>query len=216
MKIEFWLDYLCPITYLTHKNLMNALKELQLEKFNIVYRSFEMIEYCEDDHQIMDVWMLHHHQSEDEIRAFLTHRYPDFEKLKYADVNGAHQLSHLAKRFNVAMEVNTDLLNAFFEDGKDIGNIDVLIEIGNKYGMSEELIRSTVSNNTFREQILLNRENAFLRGIDRIPHLRINVKNHFNGYLSKVKLKEIITTYCRDIKVETYCVGDECSLEKAF
>lgn len=216
MKIEFWLDYLCPITYLTHKNLMEVLKELKIKNYELIYRSFEMIEYCEEDYKIMDVWMLHHNQSEEEIQTFLKYQYPEFEKLKYFDVNKAHQLSHLAKRFNIAKEINTDLLNAFFEDDKDIANIDVLVEIGNKHGMCEALIRSTLSSNTFRNQILLNRENAFLRGIDRIPHIRINVKNHYNGYLSKVKLKEILITHCKETKVETYCVGEKCNIEKAF
>lgn len=216
MRIEIWMDYLCPITYLTHTNLLKAIEELKLEDYEIIYRSFEMIKYKKGDYSIMDVWMLHHNESEDEIRRFLGHLYPEYEKLKYTDVNGAHQLSHLAKRFNVQKEINTDILKAFFEDNIDIGNIETLISIGEKHGMCRELITSTIKNNTFREPILLNRENAFIRGIDRIPHIRINIKNHYNGYISKFKFKDILVANTEEENLNTICIGADCNLEKAF
>ena len=150
MRIEFWVDYLCPITYLTHKNLIEAIDELKLENFELLYRSFEMIEYNKKDYSIMDVWMLHHNQSEEEIINLLERYYPDYIKLKYVEVNKDHQLAHLAKRLDVASQTNTLLLKAFFEENLDISDNEVLTNIGQKVGIPKDLILETLNENTFR------------------------------------------------------------------
>jgi len=216
MRIEFWVDYLCPITYLTHKNLIEAIDELKLENFELLYRSFEMIEYNKKDYSIMDVWMLHHNQSEEEIINLLERYYPDYIKLKYVEVNKAHQLAHLAKRLDVASQTNTLLLKAFFEENLDISDNEVLTNIGEKVGIPKDLILETLNENTFREQISLNRENAFIRNIDRIPHIRINGNHHFNGLLSKVKIKEILNETKASKTNFTYCSAGVCQRKKAF
>lgn len=216
MRIEFWVDYLCPITYISHKNLIEAIEELNLNSYEILYRSFEMINYDKKDYNIMDVWMLHHNQSEQEIIDLLKIYYPNYEKLKYVDVNKAHQLSHLAKRHNVATKVNTLLLNAYFEKNLDISDNDVLLEIAKEAQIDCNLVLETFKNNTYRQQISLNRENAFIRDIDRIPHIRINIRNHYNGLMSKEKIIEILDETKNTSTDFTYCSSGVCNQKKAF
>ncbi len=216
MRIEFWVDYLCPITYISHKNLIEAIEELNLYSYEILYRSFEMINYDKNKYNIMDVWMLHHNKDEQEIVNLLNMYYPEYQKLEYVDVNKAHQLSHLAKRHNVAREVNTLLLKAYFEEYQNISDNNVLLKIAKAVGIDKNLVLETFNNNTFREQILLNRENAFIRDIDRIPHIRINIRNHFNGLLSKGKIIEILEETKNTSTDFTYCSAGVCNQKKAF
>lgn len=216
MRIEFWVDYLCPITYLTHKNLIKAIEESTVEKYEILYRSFEMIDYDEKtDYDIMDVWKLHHNLKKKEVDNILNHIYPEYKKLSYVKVNGAHQLAHLAKRFNKADLVNVLLMEAYFEKNQDISDIEVLVQIGLKAGIDKELIIDSVSNKLFQKQIKLNRENAFIRDIDRVPHLRINTKEHFNGFLTIEKLITILNENKSNKTNFTYCSGGVCKRKKA-
>lgn len=216
MRIEFWVDYLCPVTYLTHKNLIKAIDEADIKSYEILYRSFEMVNYTDKKYDIMDVWMLHHNQSREEIVNFLQYVYPEYEKLKLVNVNSAHQLAHLAKRYNLAKEINTKILEAYFEDNEDISNHEVLINIGTSFGIDRNIIKEVLNNDTFIEQKSLNRENAFLRGIDRIPHLRINVNNHYNGYLSTEKLITILRENKAIKNNFTYCEAGVCNTKKAI
>lgn len=216
MRIEFWVDYLCPITYLTHKNLIKAITEVNLNHYEILYRSFEMIDYDKKNYNIMDVWMLHHNKNEQEIIDLLKIYYPEYEKLKYVEVNKAHQLSHLAKRHNVATKVNTLLLNAYFEKNLDISDNNVLLDIAKEVGIDAKLVLKTFENNTFRQQISLNRENAFIRDIDRIPHIRINIRNHFNGLISKERIIQILEETKNTSTDFTYCSAGVCNPKKAL
>ena len=44
MKIEFWLDYLCPKCYLQHQVLENLIKNYDIKDLELIYRSYEMVE----------------------------------------------------------------------------------------------------------------------------------------------------------------------------
>jgi predicted DsbA family dithiol-disulfide isomerase len=44
MKIEFWLDYLCPKCYLQHQIIEELIKNYDMKDIDLVCRSYEMVE----------------------------------------------------------------------------------------------------------------------------------------------------------------------------
>jgi len=103
--------------------------------------------------------------------------YPDIPKHFYpVKVIDAHRLSHLAKKHNLAFEYHTALFHAYYEELKDISNPDVLLQIGNQVGLDEALVKELLSSDLYLDQVQSNRENAIVKGIFELPHIRINGK----------------------------------------
>jgi len=69
-----------------------------------------------------------------------------------------------------------ELFHAYYEQQKDISNHDVLVEIGTKIGIEEDLIRAVLQSNLYLDSVQSNRENAIVKGIFELPHMRINGK----------------------------------------
>lgn len=209
MRIEFWLDFLCPLSYLTHKNLVEALEELNIKKYDLLYRSYQLKEHC-DEANLMEV--LFENKTDEEIKEakeLLNEIFPNYENLNYQNTDLAHHLAHLAKRNNVAQECNTEILKAFFEKGLKIDDIDVLLDIAEKVGMSRFDAKQALETRCFVDQIESNKENAQSRGIVRIPHLRVNMKNNFPSYLTKDEIKDIINNLSNQKKKTEIC-GEMC------
>lgn len=210
MRIEFWLDYMCPLSYLTHKNLVEALEELNLKDYDLLYRSFQLKEDFEEVN-LMDLWFANKTDEEIlKIKNFLEDKKLNYAEWKFHNTNLAHQLAHLAKRHDLAKECNYEILKAQFEDGKNINDPNVLLEIAKNIGLNYELAKNTLETRCFSHQISSNKENAKYRGINHIPHLRINIKYNFNSYLSKEQIKTAILDIINNRNTKTEVCGEFC------
>lgn len=199
MRIEFWVDYLCPITYLTHKNLLEALDDLKLQDLDIYYRSYPI----EKD-------LFNSLKSDESVIKIIEDHFPNMT-YDYFETDNIHQVSHLAKWQNLATEFNKEVLHRRFKMGEDINDPNVLLEIAADINLDVSETKRVIESCCYDRQINNNKVNAEGRGIKQIPHLRINMKNNFNGFLSKDELIEII----KDIlnykpKAPTECAGEVC------
>lgn len=210
MRIEFWLDFLCPMTYLTHKNLTEAIKELGLQNYEFYYRSFQVKEN-NFDVNLIDVFLEHHcNNSKEENIKFLEENFPNYQELKFYDTNLAHQLAHLAKHHKLAQEINTGIFQAYFENGLDISDPLVLEKIALEAGLNTDEVKYTLSSRCYSNKIAINKENASNRGITEIPHLRVNIKYNFNGYLTKEEIKKTLVDIINKKGVKFEVCGELC------
>ncbi|HKL95037.1 MAG TPA: DsbA family protein [Haploplasma sp.] len=210
MRIEFWLDFICPMTYLTHKNLTEAIKELGLQNYEFYYRSFQVKE-ADFSGDVVDLFLEHHcNQSKESNIKFLEDNFPNYRNFKFYNTNLAHQLSHLSKHQKKAVETNTAIFEAYFEDGLDISNKDVLMSIAKNVGLDLNDSEITLDTRCYTNQIAINKENASGRGIVEIPHIRVNVKNNYNGYLSKEEIKNTLIDIINKKGVKFEVCGELC------
>lgn len=200
MRIEFWVDYLCPITYLTHQNLLAALEELELETTEIYYRSFRLTE------EIFEA-----SKQNEKIMKIVYDNFPKNREFNYFDTDKAHQVAHLAKWHELGKVFNSEILKRRFELNEDISDDLVILDIASQINLNLNEVRRVLDTCCYTNQITNNKDNATRRGIDLIPHIRINVKHNFNGFYTKEELLAAI----KDIiayqpKVVTECGGEVC------
>src|SRR5690554_1388601 len=100
MRIEFWVDYLCPLTYLTHKNLIEVIKELNLINYELYYRSYQL-----DKDELNQLFV------NEEYKEFLQNKNL---KLKKFDTTTIHQVAHIAKRHECAQTFNEQVFEQLF------------------------------------------------------------------------------------------------------
>lgn len=214
MKIEFWLDYLSPECYKQHQALELLIKKYTFDDLELLYRSYELIPNIdlENHPSLEDVLMKHHMISFEEAKS-LTKGYSAY--VKPVKVHDVHRISHLAKKSNLAFEFNQAIFKAYYQNFKDISKSETLIEIGVRIGLIREQVEHVLSSDMFHDAVLLNRENATIKGIFEVPHIRINGKIRLKGYHTDEQIIEAISLASIKYQETDFCIGENCERKKA-
>jgi predicted DsbA family dithiol-disulfide isomerase len=216
MKIEFWFDYLCPMSYQTHQNLIHTLKQNQQTDVELLYRSYELIPLYENqgDQSLYDVLEKHHLFSRDEVLQYTKHININIGEIKPVSTIDAHRLSHLAKRSNLASEFNQAVFEAYYVDQKDISQHHVLKSIAQKVGLSSLDVDDVLTSDKFHIAVQMNRENALLKGIHQIPHMRINGRIKLLGYQTPYDIITGLNMAKIQYRENEHCIDGNCDRKK--
>lgn len=209
VKIEFWLDFLCPKCYIQHKNIVNLLQTYEIHNLELIYRNYEMV----DDDQ-MDPSMTHaefiasyRHLPLQAVEALLKQYNLDIKLFRIHDV---HRMSHLAKRMKKQLLFIDMVFKAIYEDGLDLSNHDILKKISLDAGLPEAEIDRVLSSDLYHSQVLSNKENAQLKRIFELPTLRINGKLKMQGLQSEQSIIEGLNKTLIGIDPNEFCEGEHC------
>lgn len=214
MKLEIWLDYLSPLCYKQHKSLEDLLKNYKFKNLEILYRSYEMIPFFKPDKEctFYTIMSKHHMISEEEAKLIAHGLVDNINPVKVFD---AHRLSHLAKKESCAFLYNKYLFDAYYIQNLDISNHHILRKIGLESGIELDEINKVLSSNLYEYQVQLNRENAIVKGIFELPHMRIDGKYNMNGYHDVDALLKQFKHANAQYKHTDCCEGENCDRKKA-
>ncbi len=81
----------------------------------------------------------------------------------------AHELAGFARQANRFPETHAALYRAFFEDGRDIGRIDVLTEIAEEMGLDAAAAHVALGVDRFADDVARAAAAAREQGVDRLP-----------------------------------------------
>ncbi|MGB7405748.1 MAG: DsbA family oxidoreductase [Pacificimonas sp.] len=94
----------------------------------------------------------------------------DFDRIdRVPNTLDAHRLSRWAQGAGVGDAVAEGLFRAYFAEGRDIGNCDVLAAIASAEGMDGNLVRELLSGDDDREAVTEMAEEARDLGISGVP-----------------------------------------------
>ncbi|MCF7931776.1 MAG: DsbA family protein [Acholeplasmataceae bacterium] len=217
MKIEFWLDYLCPFGYMVHKNLEYIIDNYHFDDVELFYRSYEMVPGFDpetDDCSLETLIARHHLLDDDEASNYLSH-IKGVHDIRPVSVTDAHRLSHLAKRYGLAFEYNKRIYHTFYCRKQDISRHDVLLEVATDTGLPKKAVLEVLASDLYLDAVSLNRENAIMKGIHEVPHIRINGTIRLPGYQSVDQLLLGINRALLEQSKSEYCVDGNCLRRKA-
>jgi predicted DsbA family dithiol-disulfide isomerase len=83
----------------------------------------------------------------------------------------AHELHLYAATKEVAAEVRAGVFRTFFEDGRDIGRVDVLVEVGRAAGLDRTETKAVLDVDRFASEVAAGRAEAEARGVAGTPVL---------------------------------------------
>ncbi len=213
MKIEFWLDYLCPKCYLQHQTIESMLKNYEIHDLELIYRSYEMVE---DEHfdvtQSYENFIATYKKMDvSEVNEFLKNESIDLSLFKIHDV---HRMAHLAKKKKVSRLFNQLVFEAIYKDRLDLSNKENLKQVSLNAGLEENEIDEVLSSNKFTSQVISNRENAQLKGIYDLPFLRINGETKLRGLQSEQELVNALNQSFIHFNETEFCEGEHCVRKK--
>ena len=213
MKLEFWLDYISPLCYKQHQVIEQLYKKYAFEDLELLYRSYEMIPSFmpEEDCTFHHVLSQHHVLTDEEVSMM----FGDMPKsLKPVKVIDAHRLSHLAKKMDKAFDFNKQIFKTYYVEKQDISNHDVLKRVCKKVGLNPLMVDEVLRTNKFYDAVEMNRENAIVKGIFEIPHIRIDGKIRLAGFHTEEHLLDALTQASVKYVKTDYCEGENCERKK--
>lgn len=98
-----------------------------------------------------------------------------------ANSHNAHRLLHLAKKHNLANQLEELLFKAYFTDGKDLNNLDTLSELGIQVGLEAEAIAQVLHSDAYSNEIKQDIQQANAIGVQGVPFFVFDNKYAISG-----------------------------------
>jgi predicted DsbA family dithiol-disulfide isomerase len=171
VRISVWSDYVCPFCYL-ELPVLDALAGEMGERLAIDWRAFELRPapaptLDPDGDYLHRVWNASVYPMA--AARGLVLRLPPVQPRSRLALEAA-SFAREAGRFDT---MNRGLFRAFFEEGRDIGELPVLLDIAGAAGLDRDALAQALASGARRAEVAADRVHAERLGITGVPALRI-------------------------------------------
>jgi len=193
MKVEIWSDVMCPFCYIGKRKFEKALAQFEhKDKVIVEWKSFQLNPNLVTDPTKNT--LEHLAQSKGWTMEYTKHTTAhvsniakeqgldfNFEKAVVANSFDAHRLLHLAKKYNLQNECKEQLLKAYFIDGKNTADLELLTKIGINIGLNETEITETLNSNLYTNEVNEDIYHAQQIGVRGVPFFVFGNKYAISG-----------------------------------
>jgi len=165
--IAVWSDYVCPFCYL-QEPVLARLRDEYGERINLQWRAFELRPepyptLDPDGEYLLRVWRQSVYPMARE--RDMTLQLPPVQPRSRT----AFELAEFARDVQRHSEVHRALFKAFFEDGRDIGDLDTLVAVAAEIGLPAAAARDALLRGQFRSRVLADERQARALNISGVP-----------------------------------------------
>ena len=184
LHVEVIADFVCPFCFLGKRRFDAALKAVQ-GPTDVHWYPFQLNPEMPAEGLSFDEYLTRRFGSPENVAPALTHLADEgkaagidfrFDKISHVpNTLPVHQFMYFAESRQIDQSPLAEhLLSAFFEQGRNIGDQDVLIDIGETHGITADDVREALANDQNR-QIVLSREREVRgSGIAGVPGFLLN------------------------------------------
>ncbi|RDI62517.1 DsbA family oxidoreductase [Microvirga subterranea] len=199
IQISVWSDYVCPFCYLEVPVLDQIRRELG-DEVAIDWRAFELrpdpVPTLDPNAEYLHrVWnqSVYPMAKERGLSLSLPPVQPRSRK--------AHEAAEFAREAGLLDEMNRALFRAFFEEGRDLADLDVLLDVGELAGLERGDLREALEKNRYTQKVLEDEHLAQQIGITGVPALVIGGGRHaylLSGAQPVETVREVIAKATRE------------------
>lgn len=230
MRVEIWLDLVCPYSYIGKQLFEKALEEFShREHVHITYRSYVLYDQslCIQKKDIVDELFLDWdcETRDEKINQLYTcaemfglkNTFSATDPINTLD---AHRLIKYAAEENKEQQMVERLLEAHFFKEEPIDNIDCLLTLGKEVGLQENKVRTILYSCKYTSEVRCDGVDASELGINHIPFIVLNetcgiptlhTPEQYNYILNTIWEESNGPTTKQGKKQTTYCTTDGCS-----
>ncbi|MFC7401810.1 DsbA family protein [Citricoccus sp. GCM10030269] len=183
MKIEIFSDIACPWCFIGKRRFEQALSAFEhREQVEVEWKSYQLDPTLpeHDDRSEIDYLVESKGFSREQVAGMLGHVSEqaasvgltyDFDALVVANSWKAHRVIQRAKALSLASthELEEQLFRAHFEDGKNIGDDGVLVELGLAAGLTEDHVRQALTEASWEAAVKQDLAEARALGVSGVP-----------------------------------------------
>jgi predicted DsbA family dithiol-disulfide isomerase len=186
MKIEIWSDIMCPFCYIGKRKFENALSQFpHKDQVQLIWKSYQLSPEMKTDPNINIHQFLAKHkglplEEAKELNDHVTQLARqvgliyNFDKSIVANSFNAHRFSHFAKKYHKQNDAEEKLFHAYFTDGKNLDDHEVLITLGEEIGLDKNELKSALENGLYAEDVKNDIREAHLIGVRGVPFFVFN------------------------------------------
>ena len=184
MKIKIFLDTICGWCYIGHKRLFEVLAEFKNKKFEVEYAPFLLnpdmpLEGIKrSDYLTMkfgskeNAQPMYDRMTEQAKSEGLNFRLNDIKITPSTILS--HVLIDLSKGMGGQNTIVDNIFKTYFIKADNIGDPEILISIGIKNGLKEEIIKDAFNSIEKKSEILKKNQLAYNMGISGVPLVTFN------------------------------------------
>jgi predicted DsbA family dithiol-disulfide isomerase len=195
MKVEVWSDIMCPFCYIGKRNYESALNRFANNKnVEIVWKSFQLdptipqvvdkkvsvYQYLADRKGWSYGQSVKMHEGVVQTAKMAGLEY-HFDKAVIANSFKAHRLIQMAKTKGLGDKAEERFFFAYFSEGLDLGNTDVLTNLGKDIGLTEPEIIEALTSDEYAYKIQQDIQEGQNLGIRGVPFFIFNRKYAISG-----------------------------------
>jgi predicted DsbA family dithiol-disulfide isomerase len=194
MKVEIWSDIMCPFCYIGKRHFEAALKEFpHADKLQIEWKNFQLDPTIPKMEERVDVYQyladkkgmsleqsksLHQNVIQMAKNAGLEY---NFDIAVVGNSKDAHRLIQFAKTKGLGDQAEEALFKAYFTDGKNIADMNDLIEIGTSIGLDAVELTSILEGDAFAYEMMQDIQEAQNIGVQGVPFFVFDRKYAVSG-----------------------------------
>lgn len=214
MKVEIWSDVMCPFCYIGKRRLEEALGQFNnAEAVQVEWRSFLLDADLKTDGQTNSHQYLAErkgisleqskkmHQNVVDLAKEVGLTY-NFDKAVVANSFDARRLSQLAKQHGLDDAAEEALFKAYFTEGKDIADLEVLTEIGKQIGLDAAKVTEVLATDAYTQEVLADIDQAQTIGVRGVPFFVFNRKYAVSGAQPAEQFLQVLSTAYEEWKLE--------------
>ncbi|GIV27178.1 MAG: DSBA oxidoreductase [Bacteroidia bacterium] len=193
MKIEVWSDVVCPFCYIGKRKLDLILQNFEHKnKIQIEWKSFQLDpEMITQPNKNINQYLSERKgiplKKAQELNEYVSNMakevglHYNLDKAIPANTLKAHQLIHYAKKFGKQTEAEELLFQSYFIDGKNIDDINTLLEVAKSLGLNTNELKDILENNKLVNEVQQDIYEAKQLGISGVPFFLFNDKYAISG-----------------------------------
>lgn len=193
MKVEIWSDIVCPFCYIGKRKFESALAAFDIkEQVEIVWHSFQLdSDMIPVLGQTVNQYLAERKgvspEKGKEMNDYMSNIAKEvgleynFDKAIITNTMDAHRLLHLAKTTGVQNEVKEKVFAAYYTDGKDVGDTETLVQIGESAGLESDKIRAMLQSNQYLKEVRIDQFRGEQLGVQAVPFFVFNNKYAVSG-----------------------------------
>lgn len=168
-RIVVWSDYVCPFCYL-ETTVLEAIRDEFGDRVDVEWRAFELRPepvptLDPDSGYLTDIWRR-------AVRPMASERGLELERPPVQPRSRkALESAEFARQNDRFEEMHRALFRAFFQEGRDLGDPDVLADVGGEVGLDPDELRAALEEGRYTGKVLDDQVEARERGVDGVPAL---------------------------------------------
>src|SRR5690554_5023382 len=214
MKIEIWSDVMCPFCYIGKKRFDTALEKFpHKDEVDVEWKSYQLNPHLtsQTDKSIYEYLAEHKGISIEEARSLNEHVTAMAAEvgLKYkmdqavvANSFMAHRMTHFAKTKGKQSELEELLFKSYFTEGKNIDDLDTLLQLGEEIGLDKNELKSILESNQFAEDVQKDIYEAHQVGLKGVPFFVYNNQYGISGAQPKELFEQTLQQAYNEWKKE--------------
>lgn len=231
MKIEIWSDVSCPFCYLGKKILEKAIEDFgDNDSFHIEWKSFQLnpnlitntdvsiTKYLSEikGYPVDQIKQMNHHltkKGKDYSIDF------EFDKIVVSNTYLAHHLIQFAKSKDKGNEAEERLFRAYFTEGKNLDDLQILLDLGSEIGLDSKELSEALNSKFFSKEIDEDIRESQEIGIRGVPFFVFDRKYAISGAQDSTVFQQTLKKSFSEWKeahpekISELIQGESCSLD---